>query len=125
YPFYKLAARSWLDLAAWETLYAASFVALELFYRGFVLGLLRRGLGPYAIFVMIVPYCMIHFGKPAIESVGAIAAGIVLGTLAMVTRSIWGGVLIHVSIAWTMDALAIAQTTGFPDPSHAGRFIVH
>ena len=122
YPFYRLAARSWRDLLAWELLYASSFVALELFYRGFVLGLLRRSLGPYAIFVMVVPYCMIHFGKPVAEAVGAIAAGVALGTLAMVTRSIWGGVLIHVAIAWTMDLCAILQTTGLPSPSSAARF---
>jgi membrane protease YdiL (CAAX protease family) len=123
YPFYKLAGRSWRDLIAWELLYASSFVALELFYRGFILGMLRRSLGPYAIFVMIVPYCMIHFGKPAAESTGAIFAGIALGTLAMATRSIWGGVVIHISIAWTMDLLALLQTTGLPSAETAGRFV--
>ena len=114
YPFYKLAGRSWRDLIAWELLYASSFIALELFYRGFILGMLRRSLGPYAIFVMIVPYCMIHFGKPVAESTGAIFAGIALGTLAMATRSIWGGVVIHISIAWTMDLLAMVQVYGWP-----------
>jgi hypothetical protein len=123
YPFYKLAGRSWRDLIAWELLYGSSFVALEFFYRGFILGMLRRSLGPYAIFVMIVPYCMIHFGKPAAESTGAIFAGIALGTLAMATRSIWGGVVIHISIAWTMDLLALLQTTGLPSADAAGRFV--
>jgi membrane protease YdiL (CAAX protease family) len=56
-----------------------------------------------------VPYCMIHYGKPMTETIGAIFAGVILGTLAMRTRSIWGGVLIHVGVAWTMDLLAIAQ----------------
>jgi hypothetical protein len=125
YPFYKLAARSWRDLVAWELMYAMAFVALELFYRGFILGMLRRSLGPYAIFVMIVPYCMIHFGKPAAESTGAIFAGIALGTLAMATRSIWGGVVIHISIAWSMDLLSLMQTTGLPNPANAGRFVGH
>ncbi len=51
---------------------------------------------------------MIHFyGKPFPETIGAIFAGIILGTLAMRTRSIWGGVLIHVGVAMTMDALAL------------------
>jgi hypothetical protein len=77
-------------------------------------------MGAYAIFVMAVPYCMIHFHKPIAEVVGAIFAGIVLGTLAMVTRSIWCGVLIHISVAWTMDALALAHTFGLPG---SGRLI--
>jgi membrane protease YdiL (CAAX protease family) len=114
YPFYKLAARSWTDFFVWEGMYAATFLALEFFFRGFLLFPLKRAFGAYAIFVMIVPYCMIHFHKPVAEVVGAIFAGIVLGTLAMVTRSIWCGVLIHVSVAWTMDLLAMVQVYGVP-----------
>ena len=114
YPFYKYAARSWTDFVAWELMYGASFVALEFFFRGFLLFALKRQMGAYAIFVMIVPYCMIHFNKPVAEVCGAIFAGIVLGTLAMATRSIWCGVLIHVSVAWSMDCLALLHTTGFP-----------
>jgi uncharacterized protein len=114
YPFYKAAARSWTDFVAWELMYAASFVALEFFFRGFLLFTLERQMGAYAIFVMIVPYCMIHFHKPVAEVCGAVFAGIVLGTLAMATRSIWCGVLIHISVAWTMDLLAMWHTTGFP-----------
>ena len=56
---------------------------------------------------MIIPYCMIHYGKPLPETLGAIGAGILLGTIAMRTRSIWGGVIIHVAVAVTMDVLAL------------------
>ena len=120
YPFYKYAGRSWSDFFAWELMYGASFLALEFFFRGFLLFTLERQMGAYAIFVMIVPYCMIHFHKPVAEVCGAIFAGIVLGTLSMATRSIWCGVLIHVSVAWTMDVLALLHTTGLPG---SGRFI--
>jgi membrane protease YdiL (CAAX protease family) len=107
YPFYRLANRSHFDLWTWESFYAAQFVSLEIFFRGFLLHGLRRALGANAIFVMIVPYCMIHYGKPLPETLGAIGAGIILGTLAMRTRSIWGGVLIHIGVALTMDVLAL------------------
>ncbi len=120
YPFYKLAARSWSDLVAWEVLYALSFLALEFFFRGYMLFALKRALGANAIFVMCIPYCMIHFHKPVAEVTGAIFAGIILGTLALRTRSIWCGVLIHVSVALTMDLLALSHTTGFPG---SGRFV--
>jgi hypothetical protein len=56
---------------------------------------------------MVVPYCMIHYGKPMAETCGAIFAGLVLGTIAMRTRSIWGGVAIHVCVALSMDGLAL------------------
>jgi len=108
YPFYRMANRSAFDLWTWEALYAVQFVSLEFFFRGFLLQGLRRALGANAIFVMIVPYCMIHYGKPLPETFGAIGAGLILGTLAMRTRSIWGGVLIHIGVATTMDVLALA-----------------
>jgi membrane protease YdiL (CAAX protease family) len=107
YPFYRLANRSHFDLWTWEALYAAQFVSLEFFFRGFLLHGLRRALGANAIFVMIVPYCMIHYGKPLPETLGAIGAGLILGTLAMRMRSIWGGVVIHIGVAMTMDVLAL------------------
>lgn len=109
YPFYRLANRSTFDLLAWEGMYALQFLSLEFFFRGFMLKGLRPALGSQAIFVMIVPYCMIHFGKPVPETLGAIFAGIILGTLAMRTKSIWGGVLIHIGVALTMDMLALGS----------------
>jgi len=118
YPFYRLANRSQFDLWAWEGLYAVQFMSLEFFFRGVLLQGLRRALGANAIFVMLVPYCMIHYGKPMAETFGAIGAGLILGTLAMRTKSIWGGVLIHVGVATTMDVLALG---GCP-PIGSGKF---
>jgi len=115
YPFYKWANRSSKDLWLWEAMYAAQFLSLEFFFRGVMLSCLRRVAGANAIFVMIVPYCMIHYGKPMPETLGAIGAGLILGTLAMRTRSIWGGVLIHVGVAISMDVLALGHC---PPPGH-------
>lgn len=114
YPFYKLAARSWLDFISWELLYALQFWALEVFFRGFMLHPLKRSLGSYAIFAMAVPYCMIHYNKHLAEVLGAVVAGIVLGTLSLRTGSIWCGVLIHISVAWSMDGLSLFHTSGYP-----------
>lgn len=117
YPFYRLANRSAFDLWMWQALYALQFLSLEFFFRGFLLQGLRRAFGANAIFVMIVPYCMIHYGKPLPETLGAIGAGLILGTMAMRTRSIWGGVLIHVGVAVSMDLMALH---GCP-PAASGR----
>ena len=109
YPFYKYANQSLGHFFAWQLLYAVQFLALEFFFRGYMLKGLQHKFGYGAIFVMVVPYCMIHYPKPLPETLGAILAGIALGTLAMRTRSIWGGVLIHVGVAFTMDWLAVAE----------------
>lgn len=120
YPFYRLANRSHFDLWTWEAFYAAQFISLEIFFRGFMLHGLRRAFGANAIFVMIVPYCMIHYGKPMPETLGAIGAGVILGTLAMRTKSIWGGVLIHIGVAVTMDVLALRGCPPFGSNRYCG-----
>lgn len=107
YPFYKLASRSWFDLIAWEVMYFAQFLALEIFFRGWMLGALRKTVGSAAIFAMAMPYCMIHYGKPYLEAHGAIVAGIFLGSLSMKTRSIYAGFLVHITVALLMDLLSL------------------
>jgi uncharacterized protein len=107
YPFYRLANRSTFDFWMWEVMYVAQFVSLEFFFRGFMLKPCTATMGVYAIFPMIVPYCMIHYHKPILEVLAAIFAGLILGTVALRTRSIWGGIIIHVGVAITMDLLAV------------------
>ena len=113
YPMYKLAGRSWLDFVIWESLYVGQFFALEIFFRGFWLRAMRA-FGAGAIWSMVVPYCMIHFGKPYLEACGAMVAGVVLGSLAMRTRSIYAGFLVHGTVAILMDVLALYRRHGLP-----------
>lgn len=115
YPFYGQASRSWFDFIAWETIYIIQFIVLEFFFRGFVLNSLKPAFGSNAILVMCLPYLMIHFPKPWLEATGALLFGLFMGVLALQSRSIWGGVAVHVSIALTMDIAALLQTTGMPD----------
>ena len=114
YPIYRLAGRSWFDFCFWETVYALQFLSLEFFFRGFmVLGLEDR-MGSAIVGAAVVPYCMIHYGKPLPEVCGAIVAGIVLGTLALKTRSILAGAMIHVTVAVSIDVSALLRTRGLP-----------
>ena len=106
YPFYDTAS-GWPDQVVWELGYALQFFGLEFFFRGFMLRGVVAELGSMGVMVMIIPYCMIHFGKPLPECLGSILSGLVLGTLAMDTKSIWGGVTIHVAVAWLMDGAAL------------------
>jgi len=111
YPFYELNPGEglWPRFWCWELLYATQFIALEFFFRGFLLHGVRHRAGGMAIFVMMVPYCMLHFGKPMPETLGAIGAGIILGFMSLKTRSIWLGALLHIAVAWSMDFLALAN----------------
>jgi len=127
YPFYRLAGRSWLDFLAWEAIYVAQFLALEVFFRGFWIRATRT-FGAGAIFSMVVPYTMIHFGKPYFEAMGAVIAGLVLGSLAARTRSIWAGFLVHATVAVLMDCLVLEKRGQLPAllaPGRRGRFEFH
>lgn len=118
YPFFTAPTHSGAASAVglqltWELAYGLQFFALEYFFRGFLLRGLAAELGSMAVLLMVIPYCMIHFGKPLPECIGSIVAGLVLGTLAMDTRSIWGGVTVHVAVAWQMDMAALWQKGWF------------
>ncbi len=111
YPFFKTYHGNllWSDLLIWEFFYILQFFALEFFFRGFVLFGLKPKLGIYSVFIMTIPYCMIHFGKPFPETLAAIIAGLVLGFLSFRSQSIWLGVLIHCSVGLGMDLAALWQ----------------
>lgn len=94
-------------LLVWELIYFVQFFGLEFFFRGFLVHSLKRSLGLYSIFVMTVPYCMIHFSKPAAETLAAIAAGVFLGWLSYKNGSIWLGLLLHCTVAFSMDIMAL------------------
>ncbi len=99
----------WPNFFIWEVVYFFQFVSLEFFFRGFITLGTQKSFGYMSIFVMMVPYCMIHFGKPMPETIGAIIAGIVLGTLSLKSRSVILGILIHYSVAITMDLMALLR----------------
>lgn len=94
-------------LLIWEMIYFVQFFGLEFFFRGFLLHSLKPSLGVYSIFVMTVPYCMIHFGKPIPETFAAIFAGIFLGWLSYKNGNIWMGLVLHCTVAFSMDILAL------------------
>jgi len=109
YPFYHLARgeAAWPNLVHWEILYTLQFFAVEFLFRGFLVHGLKHRFGVYAIFVMMVPYCMLHFSKPLPEALASVIGAIALGFMSLRTRSIWMGTAIHISVAWAMDAMSL------------------
>ena len=114
YPFYRLASRSVLDLFLWECLYVLQFFCVEYFYRGFLLRSLQPSFGVNSIYISSLLYLTIHLPKPFMECVGSLLFGLILCLLAMLCRSIWGGVFVHVCLAVSMDVLSLIQTDRWP-----------
>ena len=91
----------------YQVTYALIFVSGESFWRGYILFGAGRQLGRNAFMIMLFPYVICHFGKPAAETIGAIGAGLFLGFLAWEHRSFWLGVALHWGVAILMDVFAL------------------
>ena len=108
YPRISLARDhvGWLILSALGWL--VYFFAWEFFFRGFMLfSLAPRYGGGIAILIQMIPFVMMHFGKPNVEAWSAIIAGLALGMMAFRGKSCVGTWLLHWSVAMMMDVTVI------------------
>lgn len=96
-------SNTWYHKILFELSYGSDFFTIELFFRGLlVVGFIKLA-GKDAIIPMACFYCCIHFGKPLGECISSYFGGILLGIIAFNTRSIWGGIVVHLGIAWMME----------------------
>ena len=109
YPRYPYLGRSLLDLFAYELLLLVDFIAIEFFYRGFLLRIFRAEFGVWGVLTAAVPYTLGHLGKPLPELAASFFYAILLGALAVRSRSIWGGVAVHFGMSLIMDLSALWQ----------------
>jgi len=101
-PFLMQENRGWHKLV-YELSYGSDFFTIELFFRGFLVLAFAKWVGKDAILPMALFYCTIHFGKPLGECISSYFGGMILGVVTFHTRSIYGGLLVHVGIAWLME----------------------
>ena len=114
YPFYDYESGgdgAIAKLLAFEVAYGLSFVALEFFFRGFLVLGGAKVLGVHAVPVMAFAYCLLHLGKPMPECAASLIGGLVLGYIALRFRSIAVGVAAHLTMAWGMDGAVIWRNT--------------
>ena len=86
-----------------ELCYGLDFVSIEFFFRGFLVLALMDICGSHCIIPMACFYCSIHFGKPMAEAVSSFWGGMLLGIISFYSGSIWGGLIVHLGIAWLME----------------------
>jgi hypothetical protein len=87
----------------YEVSYGLDFLGIELFFRGLLVVAILNYVGQDAILPMAAFYCTIHFGKPLGECISSFFGGIILGVLAARTRTILGGLIVHLGLAWLME----------------------
>ena len=94
---------SWFHKLLFELSYGSDFLGIEIFFRGFLILAFIKWVGKDAILPMACFYCTIHFGKPLGECISSYFGGILLGIVVYNTRSIYGGLIVHLGIAWLME----------------------
>lgn len=87
----------------YELSYGSDFFSIELFFRGFLVLAFAKWFGKDAILPMACFYCTIHFGKPMGECISSFFGGLILGIVIYHTRTIFGGLIVHLGIAWLME----------------------
>lgn len=93
----------WFYILLYQLSYGSDFFTIELFFRGFLmLGFIQLA-GKDAILPMACFYCTIHFGKPLGECISSFFGGALLGIVVYNTGSIFGGLVVHLGIAWLME----------------------
>jgi hypothetical protein len=102
---YPLTQHDFFYTFLYELSYGTDFLTIEAFFRGFVVLAFIRYAGRDAILPMAAFYCAIHFGKPFFECLTSYIGGIMLGVIVYNTRSIWGGLIVHLGMAWLMELL--------------------
>lgn len=99
----------WIPMLIYEGVYGANFLNVELFFRGFLVIGFTRVLGGHAVLAMVGSYMFLHFGKPMAEAISSAFGGYLLGILAFYSNRIWGGVVLHIALAWSMEFFAWLQ----------------
>ena len=97
---------SWADkwrYVVFELCYGADFISIEFFFRGFLILSLANICGRHCIVPVACFYCTIHLGKPMGEAISSFWGGLLLGIVSYNTASVWGGLIVHLGIAWFME----------------------
>ena len=86
------------DVGKYAVETTAYLLAWEFLFRGFLLFGLKEKLKESSILVQMVPFVLVHFGKPEIETISTILTGIYFGFVAYRGNSYWPAFIIHLFV---------------------------
>lgn len=109
YPTLSSAREDWNVFILFEGALLLYMLAWEFLWRGYMLFALEEKFNYYTVLVQMLPFVILHNGKPVLETFGAILGGIILGVLALRTRSIFYGIIIHFTTLFAMDLFSILR----------------
>lgn len=106
YPHLSSAKESWTIFLIYELGLLVYMLAWEIVWRGYMLFGLYEKFGFYSIFIQMIPFVILHNGKPMLETFGSILAALALGVLALRTKSIFYCVIAHMSVMFSIDLIS-------------------
>ncbi len=106
YPHLSDAKSNWNILLIYEFGMLLYMFAWEFIWRGFMLFGLEKKFGYYSVLFQMIPFVILHNGKPFLETFGAIFGGIALGILALRTRSFYYCVITHIGVMFAIDFIS-------------------
>ncbi len=95
YPTHKDARASLTGLAEQMMGIGVDFLGWELLFRGFMLHGIARRDPILAIWAQAIPFALLHFDRPQVESVLSLFGGLLAGWFCLRARSFWPLFLIH------------------------------
>ncbi len=106
YPHLYSVKNNWTIFLIYESGMLLYMFAWEFIWRGYMLFGLEEKFGYYAVLIQMLPFVILHNGKPEIETFSAIIGAIALGILAFRTRSFLYGVLLHFGTMISIDFIS-------------------
>jgi len=82
----------------------------EFFWRGYALFGLKDKFGYYSIFIQMIPFFILHKGKPEIELFASIFAGLILGVQALRSRSFIYSWILHWLVMFSIDGVSVLRS---------------
>lgn len=81
----------------------------EFFWRGYMLFGLKPKLGYYSVLIQMIPFFILHRGKPELELFASIIAGIILGIQALRSNSFFYCWLLHCCVMISIDTVSVIR----------------
>ncbi len=103
YPHLPGARLNWNTFLIYEAGMLIYMFSWEFMWRGYMLFGLEEKFGYYSVLIQMIPFVILHNGKPFLETFGAIFGGIALGILALRTRSFYYCIIIHIGVMFSID----------------------
>jgi hypothetical protein len=110
YPQGGVFVRENADVLLYYELFIGFYMfAWEFFWRGYMLLGLKDRFGYYTIFIQMIPFFILHRGKPELEVFASIFAGLVLGIQALRANSFLYCFLVHWIIMIFIDTISVLR----------------